>query len=575
MVVVEMFWLDLQRVSTALQRPAANLTGKGAEERPGTFTTPATPFVRDGSVSLAKFYPGTKQRGRKANMEVEGKTMDEEHVTALTWTTTATGEGCEERKGISSCVFRQLHFRSEFLIVSHLTDMYISSPSNSASIDDKADVLQFVMDHCDSSAYTRSPFTKANRIQSPARSPGFRKWESFRTTPLVRGFSRGSPVSPALSFRRCSTFTSITLIGSQDLAVKSRPNLFTHSLLVPTPAPIFLPNHLLCRLPPCQLFGDRAYVIFKVYLFFLNQTFKKSLIYDAFSSFVNMSLLTSVLYFCYHNLISCFESLSVLHTSGQVSSLSLHECNGEKAPTSRENAPTSIVGVPTGFGDRSSAIDVHMFRSSVYVEGLHCSGDKAPTLEADPFEDFNNIEEIRTQLLVLPGTKVAERLASSPPTKANRVQSPAGSPNPVMTLVDGFSRGPPVSPVPLFRRRSIFNSITLIGSQDLTVKSRPNFFFPIRVIEVSMDQRRNERTGKTGDLRETALSGTIPQAKAGVTRRFGWEASRLTAQPPWPPLQRRVGWFWRVEWVHAPYNPAYRYAVLLPAGGWRKHLFGK
>ncbi|KAJ8898278.1 hypothetical protein PR048_003638 [Dryococelus australis] len=46
-------------------------------------------------------------------------------------------------------------------------------------------------------------------------------WESCQMMPLVSGFSRGSPVSPALSFRRCSMLTSITLIGSQDLAVKS------------------------------------------------------------------------------------------------------------------------------------------------------------------------------------------------------------------------------------------------------------------------------------------------------------------------------------------------------------------
>ncbi|KAJ8882820.1 hypothetical protein PR048_014634 [Dryococelus australis] len=47
--------------------------------------------------------------------------------------------------------------------------------------------------------------------------------------PLVCGFSRCSPVSLRLSFRRCSILASITLIGSQDLAVKSRPNLFTHA----------------------------------------------------------------------------------------------------------------------------------------------------------------------------------------------------------------------------------------------------------------------------------------------------------------------------------------------------------
>ncbi|KAJ8866989.1 hypothetical protein PR048_032851 [Dryococelus australis] len=65
----------------------------------------------------------------------------------------------------------------------------------------------------------RSPPTKANRAQSPAGSPDFRKWESCRAMPLVGGSSRGSPVSPAPSFRRRSIFTSTTLIG--------RPNLFT------------------------------------------------------------------------------------------------------------------------------------------------------------------------------------------------------------------------------------------------------------------------------------------------------------------------------------------------------------
>ncbi|KAJ8868913.1 hypothetical protein PR048_030454 [Dryococelus australis] len=39
----------------------------------------------------------------------------------------------------------------------------------------------------------------------------------------------GTSRFPALSFRCCSILTSITLIGSQDLDVKSRPNLFTHS----------------------------------------------------------------------------------------------------------------------------------------------------------------------------------------------------------------------------------------------------------------------------------------------------------------------------------------------------------
>ncbi|KAJ8887789.1 hypothetical protein PR048_014007 [Dryococelus australis] len=45
------------------------------------------------------------------------------------------------------------------------------------------------------------------------------------------GFSRGSPVPPAISFRRCVILTSFTCIGSQDLDVTSRPNIFTHSRL--------------------------------------------------------------------------------------------------------------------------------------------------------------------------------------------------------------------------------------------------------------------------------------------------------------------------------------------------------
>ncbi|KAJ8880213.1 hypothetical protein PR048_016679 [Dryococelus australis] len=44
----------------------------------------------------------------------------------------------------------------------------------------------------------RSPPTMAIRVQSPAGSPDFRMWKSCRTMPLVGGFSRGSPVSPAL-----------------------------------------------------------------------------------------------------------------------------------------------------------------------------------------------------------------------------------------------------------------------------------------------------------------------------------------------------------------------------------------
>ncbi|KAJ8893512.1 hypothetical protein PR048_006110 [Dryococelus australis] len=79
---------------------------------------------------------------------------------------------------------------------------------------------------------TCSPPTEASRVQSPPRSlPHFRKWDSCLAMPLVCGFSRRSPISASLSFPHCSILTSITLIGSQDLAVKSHPNLFMFAIL--------------------------------------------------------------------------------------------------------------------------------------------------------------------------------------------------------------------------------------------------------------------------------------------------------------------------------------------------------
>ncbi|KAJ8881127.1 hypothetical protein PR048_017600 [Dryococelus australis] len=74
--------------------------------------------------------------------------------------------------------------------------------------------------------------TKVNQVRSPAGSlPDFCMWESCQTMSLVGGFSWGYPVYPTLAFHRCSIPTSITLIDSQDLAINSRQNLFTHTLL--------------------------------------------------------------------------------------------------------------------------------------------------------------------------------------------------------------------------------------------------------------------------------------------------------------------------------------------------------
>ncbi|KAJ8870089.1 hypothetical protein PR048_029100 [Dryococelus australis] len=75
-----------------------------------------------------------------------------------------------------------------------------------------------------------SPPTKSNRVQFLAGSPSdVRMWASCRKKPLIGGFSRGSPVCTTLSFRRSSILASITLIGSEYLAVMCRHTLCTHS----------------------------------------------------------------------------------------------------------------------------------------------------------------------------------------------------------------------------------------------------------------------------------------------------------------------------------------------------------
>ncbi|KAJ8866920.1 hypothetical protein PR048_032782 [Dryococelus australis] len=71
------------------------------------------------------------------------------------------------------------------------------------------------------------------------------------------------------------------------------------------------------------------------------------------------------------------------------------------------------------------------------------------------------------------GATVAERLARSPPTKANRVQNPAGSPDFSRRVFSGISRFPPplhsgAAPYSLNNPHRI--------SRPLAVKSRPNFF---------------------------------------------------------------------------------------------------
>ncbi|KAJ8867923.1 hypothetical protein PR048_031732 [Dryococelus australis] len=58
--------------------------------------------------------------------------------------------------------------------------------------------------------------------------PDFSKWETCQTMLLVGGFSRGSPTT-VLHSGADPYSPHFTLISSQDLDVKRRPNLFNHS----------------------------------------------------------------------------------------------------------------------------------------------------------------------------------------------------------------------------------------------------------------------------------------------------------------------------------------------------------
>ncbi|KAJ8869227.1 hypothetical protein PR048_030799 [Dryococelus australis] len=75
------------------------------------------------------------------------------------------------------------------------------------------------------------PIREPGSIPGWGLNPNFWLWVSCRTMPLVGGFLRDIPFPPAISFWRCSILTTITLIGSQDLAVNSRQKFFhSHSL---------------------------------------------------------------------------------------------------------------------------------------------------------------------------------------------------------------------------------------------------------------------------------------------------------------------------------------------------------
>ncbi|KAJ8867725.1 hypothetical protein PR048_031528 [Dryococelus australis] len=106
------------------------------------------------------------------------------------------------------------------------------------------------------------------------------------------------------------------------------------------------------------------------------------------------------------------------------------------------------------------------------------------------------------------GITVAERLTRSPPIKADRVQFPAESP--IFAKGNragrfGFSRGSSISPAPSFRRRSIFTSITLIGSQDLAGYGYDGAAGAVKTVP---DQKKKKKETKQNSVHQEEAVGT-------------------------------------------------------------------
>ncbi|KAJ8895591.1 hypothetical protein PR048_000927 [Dryococelus australis] len=363
------------------------------------------------------------------------------------------------------------------------------------------------------------------------RLPNFRKLESCRTMTLVGGFSRGSPVSPTPSFQRRSIFTSITLIGSQDLSVKSRPNLFTHSFH----------THRLSR-PSANLRADMA-ALKNVNDPNVSQTVHEPHATSTeFAEHFRMDIIRLLLP-C-KSAISAEMSRACLINADPIAQ-SIDERGGEIRNT---GSASGAEGRKEG-NKRVSDKRLQRMPASLYWKVIpppstrmswhHCVGSRVvgevwPALnkvvmrsgESEAISSVRHDSHVRKreerhagvrtrfasvggESSIRYGATVAERLACSPPTNAIRVQSPAGSlwifacgnRAERCRLSAGLLGDLPFLPPLSFRRRSILTSITLIGSQDLAVTSRPNLFIPYircvnrgpRVVNGVRDRDGNDR----------------------------------------------------------------------------------
>ncbi|KAJ8897776.1 hypothetical protein PR048_003126 [Dryococelus australis] len=289
-----------------------------------------------------------------------------------------------------------------------------------------------------------SPPTKAIRVQSTAGSiAGFRVWESCRTMPLFGGFSRGSPVSPALSSRRCSIRASIPLIGSQDLDERAAQISSLIPLLTTLPPPLIIP----CW-PSIYLNSDTA-----LSCAVPHRALRTARAVESVASRLERLVVVLIL-FPSHPCSTCPFRYPMHPDSTACSRPPSHKL-ARILPLVRGvilavGTANRLFGAPT-----RSCTDNHRC-TAAFLASLHCL--------RFAHASYYTRNGTRGQVKRHDGN-TASLACRSDETLELR-----------LTLVGGLSRGSPVSPTLSFRHRSILTSITLIGSQDLNVKSCPNLF---------------------------------------------------------------------------------------------------
>ncbi|KAJ8897209.1 hypothetical protein PR048_002555 [Dryococelus australis] len=319
-----------------------------------------------------------------------------------------------------------------------------------------------------------SPPIKANRAQSTAGSPDFRKWESCRKMPLIGGFSR-------------SIFISITYIALNTSMLRAVQISSLHSRqehkknLGPPPPP--LPPQIEWRKQQILNFTNRKswYLIDK-------QSMKKTRVdYISGSGTLSTENMSSTCLGRRKDYVICGakEDCSAAREVN-AAKRALHCCSAV-----RQVVSNAFPGVQSAAGGEVHFLgcDVHLINSEIIRDGeiaqrskdeegtgyglhLFLSGRTGQMFKLmgllPPIPEICQSSESSCSVTpICWGAEVAERLDCPPPTKTNRVLSPAGSLQDFsqVGIVPGdatgwqiFFLGSPISPTLTFRRCSILTS---------------------------------------------------------------------------------------------------------------------